>query len=60
MKSLIRSDGHRDYEKKAADKVKEHPEGKQGKLKSVFNSLKPSQAVQGTAAILENVSLLCF
>lgn len=32
MKGLIRPDGHQDYEKKAADEVKEHPEGKKGKL----------------------------
>lgn len=52
--------GTRTMKKKAADKVKERAEGKKGKLKSVFNSLKPSQAMQGTTAILENVLLLCF
>lgn len=49
MKSLIRSNGHQDYEKKkkAADKVKEHPEGKKGKLNqclTLSNQQQPCKA----------------
>lgn len=42
---------------KAADKVKEHPEGKKGKLNQCL-TLKSSAAMQGTTAILENVLLM--